>query len=548
MKRVVAPVLGALLICAAASPADFVSPVRIDAALDGALRAGAPGCAVGVRSNGAVAYTGARGSADLDYALPLTADSVFYIASDSKEFTGFSIALLADRGVLQLDDPITKWIPELPPSVYGGVTIGDLIHHTGGVRDYWGLLDIAGVPSELPLTQAAFLRLMVAQRSLNFQPGTRFEYSNSGYALLGIVVARASGKPLPEFAATEIFTPLGMTHTSYEADHLLPLPGRAAGYDFIDGAYRLDASTIEPLGDGGVRTTVGDMLRWLANLEANRLGTHPDAIAQVVRAPGKTGAGKTVAYAFGLGMGSRDGHAMFDHTGSFGGYESFVALLPELRLGVVALCNATGPEFSAWTVGLNVVDLYLGRSATPQPSPSAPAIRLQPQELAAFEGTFTEPDGTVWQIESNDGGLVAHVQALTFALQPIDATHVRAVGAPQPLEIAAASGLTLRVGNAAAELLKPFTAPVLDASQIRQYTGTYYSVELNLSLRVYAQEHRLYVARDLAQPELLGPIGQDNFTIGPRTLRFERNQRGTVDALILSADGVDALRAPKTSP
>jgi CubicO group peptidase (beta-lactamase class C family) len=122
------------------------------------------------------------------------------------------------------------------------------------------LLDLQGVPSTAPLSQANFLVLMAAQKALNFAPGERFEYSNSGYPLLGIVVARASGKPLPEFAHDEIFGPLGMTHTSFGADHLLPLTNRAIGYDANDGTYRVNPSTVELPGDGGVRTTIGVLL------------------------------------------------------------------------------------------------------------------------------------------------------------------------------------------------------------------------------------------------------------------------------------------------
>ena len=204
---------------------------------------------------------------------------------------------------------------------------------------------------------------MAAQKALNFAPGERFEYSNSGYPLLGIVVARASGKPLPEFAHDEIFGPLGMTHTSFGADHLLPLTNRAIGYNANDGAYRVNPSTLELPGDGGVRTTIGDMLLWLQSLDRNALGVHPDEVEALVRSPGKRNDGREVSYAFGLGVGSRHGETMFDHTGEYAGYESFVAWLPRHRLGVVTLCNAEQASFSAWSLGLKAIDLYVAPSA-----------------------------------------------------------------------------------------------------------------------------------------------------------------------------------------
>lgn len=509
-----------------------------------------PGCALGVLHDGAVVYQGARGYADLDYALPLATSNVFYIASDSKEFTAFCVALLVDRGVIGLGDAVTKWIPELPARVYGGVTIGDLIHHTGGVRDYWGLLDLQGVSSTASLSQAEFLALTAAQKALNFAPGERFEYSNSGYALLGIVVARASGKSLPEFAHDEVFRPLGMTHTSFGADHLLPMTDRAVGYDANDGTYRVNPSTLELLGDGGVRTTIGDMLLWLQNLDRNALGVHPDEVATLMRSPGKRNDGAEVSYAFGLGISLRHGEAMFDHTGEYAGYESFVAWLPQRRLGVVTLCNAEQASFSAWSLGLQAVDLYVAPNtmATPSPQPAAVTVALAPSTLAKIAGTYLEPDGTVWKLAIDGANVEARVQGLTFTLAAVDQTHLRAVGAPQPLAIAIeASGLSLTVGHGAKESLKRLTPPALTPASIAAYSGTYHSDELNLTFRVYGSGGKMFIARDLEPVQTLEPVQPDVFTIGPRNLAFDRNARGTIDGIVLSASGVDALMIPKSS-
>ncbi len=528
-----------------------VSPARsdIDAILSSAIPDDSPGCVVSVSDGGVVVYEGARGLADLDYNLALTQQSIFYIASDSKQFTAFAIALLADRGALRLSDRVTRWIPELPARVYGEVTIDELVHHTSGIRDYWGLLDLQGIPATSPFAQAQFVELIARQEALNFPPGERFEYSNSGYALLAIIVARASGKTLPAFAADEIFKPLGMKHTSYGADHLLPLSDRAVGYHFADNTFRIDPSAIEPLGDGGVRTSAQDLMRWLKNLAYNRLGAHPDAIARLIQSPGTSARG-AVSYGFGIGISSRDGYEMLDHTGSYGGYESFVAWVPKSQLGIAALCNAENAGFTAWSVGLNVLDRYLGVPPSPSPAASSnePSIALAPDQLSKLRGSYTEPDGTVWTISGSDGTIQAHVQGLTFALRAMDQSHLIAVGAPQPLQIAITeSGLTLRIGNAATERLAPFTPPALTRREVDDYAGIYRSAELKLTFRVYAQRGSLYVDRDLAQPQQLGPIGRDIFTIGPRNLRFVRNARGAVTGLELSAGGVDALIASKTA-
>jgi CubicO group peptidase (beta-lactamase class C family) len=529
---------------AAAAP-NALPAGAIDRILDNAIGLGSPGCALSVLRQGMVAYVGARGLADLDYDLPLTRGSIFYIASDSKQFTAFSVALLVDEGTVRLDDSVTRWIPELPSSVYGAVTIADLIHHTGGVRDYWGLLELEGQPSTGPFPQSAFLRLMARQKALNFKPGDRFEYSNSGYALLAIVVGRASGRPLPIFAREEIFDPLGMRHTSYGANHLITLENRALGYHYSEGGYQLDQSNIEPLGDGGVRTTVTDITQWLANLEHNRLGRRPANVSSLALAKGTLNDGTQVPYAFGLAFGSHDGYEMIDHTGSYGGYQSFVAWLPRPRLGVVALCNGDGP-FEPWTIGLKVIDLYLGTSVTPSPAPTG-SVFLDAQQRAKITGLFQEPDGTVWKVTPQSGGAVAEVQGLTLHLRALDRTQLHAIDAPQPVDLFITSaGLILQVGHGSRETLQPFMPPTLSSLEIAEYSGTYYSDELDVMLRVYGRTGNLYVDREPAEESLLEPVSHDEFRKGSRRLVFVRNSAGVVDGIQLEASGVDGLRFVKS--
>lgn len=490
-------------------------------------------------------YVGARGLADLDYGLPLTRGSIFYIASDSKQFTAFSIALLVDRGKVRLQDSVTRWIPELPSAVYGAVTIADLIHHTSGVRDYWGLLEIEGRPSTGPLTQSEFLRLMARQKALNFNPGERFEYSNSGYALLAIVVGRASGQTLPVFAKEQIFKPLGMWDTSYGANHLIALERRAVGYDYSEGRYQLDPSSIEPLGDGGVRTTVTDMTRWLMNLEDNRLGDRPANVVALALTKGTLNNGTQVPYAFGLAFGSRDGYEMIEHTGSYGGYQSFVAWLPKPRLGVVALCNGDGP-FAPWTIGSKVIDLYLGTPVAQSPAPTD-SVFLDAQQRGKVRGLFQEPDGTVWKLTPQSEGAVAEVQGLTLHLRALDQTHLYAIDAPQPVDLYITStGLILHVGHGSRETLKPFTPPALSAAEIAEYSGTYYNDELDVTLRVYERNGNLYADREPSAESLLEPVSRDEFRKDSRRLIFVRDAAGVVSGIQLEASGVDALRFVKS--
>lgn len=506
------------------------------------IGASTPGCAVAVSRSGQTAVAQAYGQANANLGVPLTPESKFYIASDSKEFTAASVALLADEGSLRLDDSVVKWIPELPEAVYGAVTIRQLIHHTSGVRDYWGLFDVAGRPDSEPFPQHDFLQLMTRQRSLDFKPGSRFEYSNSGYALLAIVVARASHQSLGAFAANRIFGPLGMTQTSYGADHGSELAGLATGYRFQNGEYETFPATVEPLGDGSVRTTVGDLVLWLKNLAHNRLGQDPQRVGAMLLEPGKLDNGESVPYAFGLGISKRDGYLMYDHTGSYAGFRSFVAWLPEPGLALATLCNAESPAFTPWDSGLALIDEILGVAASPSPSPqtSAQAATLTPAQLQSLTGTLIENDGTVWKLSVEGRNLVASVQGIHFILQPLSPSEFRADGAPQRVELFfAPDGVSLQVGNQPQETLMRFTVPVLRPAQLRAYAGSYYSSDLDLTLYVNEENGTLYVRREGAAPEPLQPVARDDFRRGGQDVHFLRAGRERISGFTVSASGAD---------
>ncbi|HEY4218559.1 MAG TPA: serine hydrolase domain-containing protein [Gemmatimonadaceae bacterium] len=297
-----------------------------------------PGCAVAVTRDGAVAFAKGYGMADLEHDTPITADTRFYIASVSKQFTAMSIVLLAQEHRLSLDDPIQKWVPEVP--TFGAtITLRNLLHHTSGLRDYFTLLAVSGWPSDGPLTEQELLALVARQKSLNFKPGDEFLYSNTGYALLSIVVKRASGESLRDFADERIFRPLGMTHTEFRDDHNALIPQRALGYRPSGSTYRTSEPEFDVVGDGGVYSTVGDLAKWDANFRDARVGGQ-EGIALML-APGHLNDGETIPYALGLTLGEFHGLKTVSHGGAYGGYQSEFLRFPDQHISVITLCNTS---------------------------------------------------------------------------------------------------------------------------------------------------------------------------------------------------------------
>ncbi|HZM99550.1 MAG TPA: serine hydrolase, partial [Pyrinomonadaceae bacterium] len=177
-----------------------------------------PGAAIAVIKDGIVVYKRGYGSANLEYNVPITPQTVFHVASVSKQFTAFAIALLASQGKLSLDDDIRKHLPEVPD--FGKkITVRHLIHHTSGLRDQWTLLGMAGWRLDDVITKEHIMKMVRYQRELNFDPGAENLYSNTGYTLLAVIVERVSGQSFREYTEANIFKPLGMTNTHFHDDH-----------------------------------------------------------------------------------------------------------------------------------------------------------------------------------------------------------------------------------------------------------------------------------------------------------------------------------------
>jgi CubicO group peptidase (beta-lactamase class C family) len=356
--RVAAGIVVALL----AGPASAVAQ-RPEAAIDSIFarfdRAGSPGCALGITHDGRTVFQKGYGYANLDWDIPITPSTVFYAGSVSKQFTATSIVLLAERGKLSLDDRITKFIPELPDSTYGRVTLRQMLHHTSGVADLYVAMGRAGIPVADVFSDSAAIQLL-ARQPLNFPPGDRYSYSNGAFFLLAQVVARVSGMPFREFAQQNIFGPLGMTHSHFHdrAGHIVK--HRAMSYQPADdtGYVQSYMSNFDKVGAGGLYTTVGDLLTWQRAFFGGRVGG-PDFLRTMLT-KGVLNDGDTLSYALALVDTLYEGHRIVGHTGSMMGFKADLVRFPGQRLGIAMLCNLGSVRQR--TLTLPVANLFLANS------------------------------------------------------------------------------------------------------------------------------------------------------------------------------------------
>jgi CubicO group peptidase (beta-lactamase class C family) len=321
--------------------------------LDSAVQANAPGCSAAVGIEGKIAWTGVAGLASMTIGAKITADTVFDIASVSKQFTATAILLLADAGKLTLDDALAQYMSEMPPWA-ANVTLTQLMHHTSGIPDYTGLLQEQGFSYVDRTTEAQALQALVAAPELEFKPGSRYQYSNSNYLLLGEIVHRVSGKPLPDYLNAEIFQPLRLAMVmdpvaSISNKALSYTEAEPAGHGTNIGDYQVADSKWEQVGDGGIQTTPSQLVRWADNYRTGKVGGPKLLDAQLAGAvQTEPGGGDR----YGAGIISL-ANGMLDHDGSWAGFVTAFRVSSDRRTSVAISCNVDkqDPEALADALG-----------------------------------------------------------------------------------------------------------------------------------------------------------------------------------------------------
>jgi CubicO group peptidase (beta-lactamase class C family) len=391
-----------------------------------------PGAAVAVVRNGRTVFSRGYGSAQLEYRIEVTPSTPFHVASVSKQFTTFAVALLARDGRLSWEDDVRTHLPELP-ELGARVTLRHLANHTSGVRDQWELLAMAGWRLDDVITRDQILTLMARQEELNFEPGTEYLYSNMGYSLLAEVVERVSGKGFGTFLEDRVFVPLGMNRTHVHDDHTHVVPGRAYSYRPAGGgAWQNAVLSYANQGATSLFTTAEDLARWIGEMEAPRVGD--PGLWDEMRTEAVLAGGDSAGYGLGLSLGGLRGLRTVGHGGADAGFRSQLLHFPDEGLGIVVLGNAS--SFNAGGSARRVAELLLGDRMEPLPevaaqggqqaggaaetggSDPAPEPEGPPE---SYQGTFYSRElDTFYRIEAEGGRLVlTHSRHPDATLEPL---------------------------------------------------------------------------------------------------------------------------------
>jgi len=501
-------------------------------------RRDSPGCAVAVTRAGGAAYTRGYGMADLENDVPINPGTAFYLASVSKQFAAYAVILLARDGKLALDDDVRKFFPELhdfAPQYGAPITVRDLLNHTSGLRDYFSLLALSGWPGDGPVTEQDFLQLVGRQRTLNFAPGARHLYSNTGYVLLAILVQRASGKSLREFAASRIFGPLDMASTVVRDDHTMLVKRRASAYVRADsGGWRVSVPGFDVVGDGGVYSTVEDLVKWEGNFHKPRAGDR-EALA-LLEQRGVLVSGDTIAYAAGLSHGRVRGLRTVAHGGGYGGYRTMMLRFPDQRLAVAVLCNSGSAN--AGQLAQRVAELYLGSQMTPAAAPAVAAS--QPSAAALSDAQLARYTGVYWDEQSEARLTIASTSGKLTLVgfgPPIELRHLGGVTFEAPLAgVKFAFGerrVLVTFGDSRPVAYDAIVAAAPAVARLDAFTGRYVSEEAEATVDVRVQQGKLEMSGRRVKAIPLEHLFGDTFAGGSSVVRFVR-ERGEVRGLTIS--------------
>ncbi len=513
----------------AAKAPELSIEAKVDKVFERWNRSDTPGCVVGVAVDGQPVLVKAYGMANLEYGIRLRPDTVFESGSVAKQFTAAAIALLCQDGKLSLDDPVRKYVPEVPD--FGTpILIRHLLNHTSGLRSQWSLMSLAGRPTGWVVhTVEEILELVGRMKELNFKPGDEYLYCNTGFTLLGVVVARVSGKSFDAFCQERMFKPIGMIHTQWRDDFRELVPDRATAYGRRPGgAFYTNMSFTNVIGNGGLLTTVGDLLLWNENLNNPRVGGK--ALVDQLETRGRLNDGFELEYAQGLGVTTYKGLREVSHGGSTAGYQTYLARFPTERLSIAVLSNVSGSGPSG--LAHQVADIYLAGKIKEPAKPVAVAVPAE--TLKKYVGVYREPlTDAALRVELGKDG-----KTLTIAGQPVLALSATAFTTPDGSNRAtfepgeAGTPQRLRDSSPGAkprlwEAMPPF-AP--QPSDLGVFVGTYYSEELDTTYTVYIEDGKLMVRFRPAQRIALTPIYADAFESEGDIMRFSRDSSGRVAA------------------
>ncbi len=535
-------------LAAAQAPALSLIPARIDAVFKD-YGPTTPGCALGVYRKGKILYAKGYGMADLNLSVPITPQTVFDIGSTSKQFAAASIVLLANEGKLSLTDDVRKYIPELPS--YGKViTIDHMLRHISGLRDYNGLLFLGGHFFEDFTGDDDALAIIVAQHALNFTPGTKWDYSNTGFFLLSVIVKRITSQSLGDFAKARFFTPLHMPITHFRTDHTALLRNRATAYSPGEkkGSFVIDMSDWDQAGDGAVNTNVLELAKWDANFYDAKVGGR--ALIDRLQERGMLDNGDTLQYARGLFVDTYRGLRRVHHGGAWAGYRAMLMRFPDQEVSVGLTCNVGDADTQGRSE--SVADVVLARTFKEPKGGTKPAVGAGASAASAFDATpfvgtyFSDEEQGVLSVDNAQGKAMLLVSGRSLPLESAGTERLTARGGAIALDFSnARQSVTLTMLGRASGMYGRVARATPTEAALAEIVGSYYSVELLTTWRVRIDGGKTLISGRAVGESALDPVIKDGYASPAGFVIFTRGSDGKINGFDVTASRMKKIHFEK---
>ncbi len=493
-----------------------------------------PGASVAISKDGEVIFQKGYGSAQLEYEIPITNETIFHVASVSKQFTAFCILLLEKEDQIDLDEKIQAYIPELPEFEYD-ITVRHLIHHTSGLRDQWQLLVYSGFRMDDVITHNHIMKLLLKQKELNFKPGTKYLYCNSGYTLMAEIVKRVSNKTLSEFAKERIFNPLNMKTTHFHHDHEHIVKNRAYSYIPYYDTFKKKILSYANVGATSLFTTTSDLIKWSNNFDNPSVGDK-DLIKKMLSLYTLEN-GEEIDYGFGLRVSSYKGEEIIEHGGADAGFRTHFLKFLDLGYTIVVLTNVATSKPSV--LAKSIADSIIFESK------EEPHYNYDPISDSDLAGVYIIDEGSVIYIEQKNNTNYIHLPRTDASTLTKVSDNLYRVDMLNENIIAKYD----EQGNVEL-LLKPLygkdtVAKEVNCSNINDvdfnsYLGTYYSDELRTTYYIESNKEELKLTHKKKSDVPLIMIKKDTFEgkYGFARIKMVRNEIDKVTGFKLSGGRV----------
>jgi CubicO group peptidase (beta-lactamase class C family) len=509
-----------------------------------------PGASVAVIQDGELVHSAGYGCAQLEFGIPIEPSTIFHTASVSKQFTAMAAILLAGEGKLGLDDEVRshlEWVPDFGTPI----TVRQLLNHTSGLRDQWEALLVAGMRLDDVITRDQIIGFVKRQRELNFAPGERHLYCNTGYTLLAELVTEVSGQPFKEFTRERIFEPLGMASSHFHDDHEHLVQGRAYSYHEQGDGFAKSVLSYSNVGATSLFSTSEDLVRWLENFEHQRVGGAAAFDAMCQRTV--LNDGSRLGYASGVLVGDYWGYETISHSGGDASFGSHVVWFPEKRLGVAVLSNYGG--FATGDMALRITNLLLGEPKSesepvesqvveeptkPEPYP------ITEERLAQCAGSFSAEGGFSMTLKNRGERLYVRLAGRPRQkLKAISETSFTSFFGDVQFEFTPADGEITQV----VMIHKGRETRLQRSAEARglpldEYAGRYYCPELEATYRLEVEDGKLMVRHLRHGTFELKPSWPDLFTstVWFFQAEFTRDDAAAIDGFLLQGNRVLNLR------